>query len=169
MTAQVAFRGNAAELYNAVSPYYLGLGGHDIQTWNNDHNVVDEDITSIYAEYAWNGEIGGRTAGVTVGVRYEQTDVTANTSLAVPTAIVWNADNDFSQQFPGGTTPLPDEADYNNVLPSIDFHVELLDNVIVRASWSKTIARADYGQLFVADAAGTPPRATALGGIATRR
>ena len=164
--SQVAFRGNAQELYNAVSPYYLGLGGHDIQTWNNDHNIVDEDITSIYAEYAWNGEIGGRASGLTVGVRYEETDVTANTSLAVPSAIIWNADNDFSQQFPGGTTPLQDDASYDNVLPSIDFNVELLDNVIVRASWSKTIARADYGALFVADAAGTPPRATALGGIA---
>jgi TonB-dependent receptor len=162
----VAFRGNAAELYNAVSPYYLGLGGHDIQTWNDDHNFVDEDITSIYAEYAWKGEIGERAAGLTVGVRYEETDVEARTSLAVPNAIIWNADNDFSQSFPGGTTPLSDDASYDNVLPSIDFNVEVLDNVIARASWSKTIARADYGQLFVADAAGTPPRATALGGIA---
>jgi TonB-dependent receptor len=162
-----AFRGNAAELYNAVSPYYLGLGGHDIQTWNQDHNTVDEDITSVYAEYAWNGELGGRKANLVAGLRYEKTDVTAATSLAIPTAVVWNADNDFSQQFSGGVQPLSDDANYNNTLPSLDFSVELLDNVVARASWSKTIARADYGQLFVADAAGTPPRATALGGIAT--
>jgi TonB-dependent receptor len=161
-----AFRGNAAELYNAVSPYYLGLGGHDIQTWNNDHNFVDEDITSVYAEYAWSGELGGRKAGLVAGVRYESTDVTAKTSLAVPSAIIWNADNDFSQQFPGGTTPLSADSSYSNVLPALDFQVEILDNVVARASWSKTIARADYGQLFVADSAGTPPRATALGGIA---
>jgi TonB-dependent receptor len=163
----VAFRGNAAELYNAVSPYYLELGGHDIQTWNNDHNIVDEDITAVYAEYAWKGEIGDRAAGLNVGVRYEQTDVTAKTSLAVPTGVQWNSDNDFSLVFPAGTTPLSDDADYSNVLPNIDFHVELLDNVVARASWSKTIGRADYGQLFFADAAGTPPRAVALGGIAT--
>jgi TonB-dependent receptor len=162
-----AFRGNAAQLYNAVSPYYLGLGGHDIQTWNNDHNIVDEDITSIYAEYAWDGELGGRKANLVAGVRYEETDVTASTTLAIPTAVIWNADNDFSQQFAGGNQPLSDDASYSNVLPSLDFSVELLDNVVARASWSKTIARADYGQLFVADAAGTPPRATALGGIAT--
>ena len=89
------------------------------------------------------------------------------TSLAVPSAIIWNADNDFSAVISGGRyEPLQDDASYDNVLPSIDFSVEVLDNVIARASWSKTIARADYGQLFVADAAGTPPRATALGGIA---
>ena len=165
--SQVAFRGNARDLYNAVSPYYLGLGGHDIMTWNNDHNVVDEDITSIYAEYAWSGELGGRKANLVAGVRYEETDVAAHTTLAIPTAIIWNADNDFSQNFSGGTSPLTDEESYNNVLPSIDFSVEVVDNVVARASWSKTIARADYGQLFVADSAGTPPRATALGGIAT--
>ena len=163
----VAFRGNAYDLYTPVSQYYLGVGGHPIQTWNNDHNFVDEDITAVYAEYAWKGEIGGRDAGVNVGVRYEQTDVEARTNQAVPTGIAWVADNDFSQVFDGSTTDLSDEADYDNFLPNIDFHVELLDNVVARASWSKTIARADYGQLFFADAAGTPPRAIALGGIAT--
>ena len=38
--------------------------------------------------------------------------------------------------------PLTDEESYNNVLPSIDFSVEVVDNVVARASWSKTIARA---------------------------
>jgi TonB-dependent receptor len=161
-----AFRGNAAVLYNAVSPYYLGLGGHDIQTWNNDHNQVDEDVTAAYAEWAWKGDIGDRSSSLVVGARYEKTDVTAKTTLAVPTAVVWNADNDFSLQYSGGAQPLSADADYNNFLPSLDFSMELLDNVVARASWSKTIARADYGQLFVADAAGTPPRATALGGVA---
>jgi TonB-dependent receptor len=163
----VAFRGNAAALYNAVSPYYLGLGGHPIQTWNNDTNSVDEDITSVYAQLAWNGEINGRESNLTVGLRYEQTDVTSESLLAVPTAIVWNADNDFSQQFgAGGAQELSEDADYDHVLPSLDFSVEVLDNVIVRASYSKTIARADYAQMFVSNTAGTPPRATALGGLA---
>ncbi|HEU5134256.1 MAG TPA: TonB-dependent receptor [Steroidobacteraceae bacterium] len=161
-----AFRGNAAELYNAVSPYYLSLGGHDIQTWNNDHNFLDEDITSIYAEYAWSGELGSRKSNLTLGVRYEETEVAALSNLAVPSAIIWNADNDFSQQFPPGSQQLTDDSKYDNVLPSIDFSIEATDNLVFRASWSKTIARADYGQLFVADSAGTPPRATALGGVA---
>ncbi len=159
-----AFRGNAAALYNAVSPYYLGLGGHPIQTWNNDTNEVQEDITSVYAQFAWDGEINGRSSRLTAGVRYEQTDVTATSQLAVPTAIVWTADNDFAQNFGGGaSSTLAEDADYDHFLPSLDFSVEVLDNVIVRASYSKTIARADFGQMFVSNTAGTPPRATALG------
>ena len=163
-----AFRGNAAELYNAVSPYYLGLGGHPIQTWNNDNNMVDEDITSVYAQFAWNGEIGGRKSNLTAGVRYEQTDVVSNTVQAVPTAIVWTADNDFAQQFPsGGEQVVSGDADYDHFLPSLDFSVEVLENVVVRASYSKTIGRNDFGFLFAGQNAGTPPRATALGVVAT--
>jgi TonB-dependent receptor len=159
----VAFRGNAAQLYNAVSPFYLAQG-RPIQTWNNDLNSVDEDITSVYAQLAWDGEISGRKSNLTVGVRYEQTDVTSASEQAVPTAIVWTADNDFAQQFGNsGTTTLSEEADYDHVLPSLDFSVEVLDNVMVRASYSKTIGRADYGLLFASTTAGTPPRATALG------
>ena len=165
---EVAFRGNAQELYNAVSPYYLGLGGHDIQTWNNDHNTVDEDITAVYAEFAWQGELGGRKANLVTGVRYEETDVDAVSVQAVPDGVVWTADNDFALDFSSGTVlPLSDSTSYSHVLPSVDFNVELLENVVARASWSKTIARADYGSLFASSAPGTPPRAIALGGIAT--
>ena len=99
-----------------------------------------------------------------MGVRYEQTDVTAESQLAIPTAVVWTADNDFAQQFANpGTQELSEEADYDHVSAGLDFSMEVLDNVVVRASYSKTIARADFGQMFVANSAGTPPRATALG------
>jgi TonB-dependent receptor len=158
-----AFRGNAAALYNAVSPVYLGLG-HPIQTWNNDSNQVNEDVTSVYAEFAWNGELAGRKSNLTVGARYEQTDVAAHANLAIPTAIKWDADNDFSQVFASSATQsIDEESDYNHFLPAIDFSWEVFNNFVMRAAASKTIARADYGQMFVSNSAGTPPRATALG------
>jgi TonB-dependent receptor len=125
---------------------------------------VDEDITSVYAEFAWNGELGGRKSNLTVGARYEQTDVRAASNLAIPSAVVWTADNDFAQQFNNpGTQKIEEEADYDHFLPALDFSVEVVENVVLRASASKTIARADYGQMFVANSSGTPPRATALG------
>ncbi|MBC8024825.1 MAG: TonB-dependent receptor, partial [Steroidobacteraceae bacterium] len=164
---ETAFRGNAAALYNAVSPYYLGLGA-PIQTWNNDSNRVDEDITSAYAEWAWNSEVGnGRKMNLTVGARYEQTDVNAVSNLAIPSAVVWTADNDFAQRFANpNTQQLREEADYDHFLPSIDFSIEVVENLVLRASASKTIARADFGNMFNATTSGTPPRATALNATA---
>ena len=64
---------------------------------------MDEDITSVYAEYAWKGEIGGRKSGLTVGVRYEETDVTANTNLAVPTGHRLERGQRLLAAVPGGT------------------------------------------------------------------
>jgi TonB-dependent receptor len=164
---ETAFRGNAASLYNALSPYYLGLNNPNnrIQTWNNDSNRVDEDITAAYAEWAWNAEVGGgRNMNLTVGARYEQTDVKAHSNLAIPSAVAWTGDNDFSQQFANpGTQSLEEETDYDHFLPSLDFSIEVVENLVVRASASKTIARADFGNMFAATSSGTPPRATYLG------
>lgn len=164
--ATTAFRGNAAALYNALSPIYAPTA--PVQTWNNDFNTVNEDISAVYAEYAWGGEIGGHKANITAGVRYEQTDVDTLSDVAEPDAIIWVADNDFAPDFSSGaSTTLTNTSDYSHVLPSVDFSIEAIDNVVVRASWSKTIARADFGNLFSATTAGTPPRAIGLGGIAT--
>ena len=40
-----------------------------------------------------------------------------------------------------------------------------MDDLVARLSYSKTIARADYGNLFASQSAGAPNRPTALGGV----
>jgi TonB-dependent receptor len=50
-------------------------------------------------------------------------------------------------------------------LPSIDFDIELMDNLKARVSASRTIARPDYGNLFASRSPGAPNRPTFLGGI----
>ena len=103
-----------------------------------------------------------------LGVRYEETDVTAVTTQAVP---------DRRRSGPRTTTSRINSraercaAVRRGELRQCPAQHRLLRSNCwttssLRASWSKTIARADYGQLFVAETAGTPPRATALGGIA---
>jgi TonB-dependent receptor len=53
------------------------------------------------------------------------------------------------------------------LLPSLDFSIEPVQDVKLRASFSRTLARADYSNLFVSDSANAPPRPTAIGGVAT--
>src|SRR5690606_17692830 len=57
------------------------------------------------------------------------------------------------------------DGEYNNLLPSIDFQIEPADDVLARVSYSKTIARADYGNLFASQSAGAPNRPVALQGV----
>lgn len=164
--AAVAFRGNAVDLYNAFAPVYSARG-NPINTTGDDFDQVGEKVWAAYAQLGWEGEIGGRKAGINAGVRWENTKVTSTSIIALPTAIVWNADNDFSRIVGTVTQPNTLTGEYNNLLPSIDFQIEPMDNVKARVSYSKTLARADYNFLFASQSVNAPPRPTALDGVAT--
>ncbi len=162
----VAFRGDPTSIYNRLSSYYLGLG-HTLNTTSDTNNVVEEKIAAAYAQLQWKGELYGHRAAIVTGVRYEYTDTAARSLLRVPDAIVWQADNDFNVTLQPNTSAVSGHGHYDNVLPSIDFQVDLKKNLIFRVSASRTIARTQYGNLFSNTGVGVPPRPTAIGGIAT--
>ncbi len=161
-----AFQGSAVDLYNALSPHYASLG-NAVKVTQQEDNRVKEDIWSAYGQLTWKGELAGRPASLVVGARYERTKVRSTSLVAVPQTINWVSDNDFTPIVSDEVQPLSDSSNYNNFLPAMDFQIELAKNFIGRFSFSKTIARPDYGNLFVATSVGTPPRPIALGGFAT--
>lgn len=164
----VAFRGNAVDLYNKLSPYYASGSNPKLPgITNQENNLVKEDIWSAYGQVTWKGELAGRRATLVAGARYERTKVRSTSLVAVPSAINWVSDNDFTLTVSNEVQPLSDGGSYNNFLPAMDFQVEIAKNFIGRFSFSKTIARPDYGNLFVASSVGTPPRPIALGGSAS--
>ena len=162
--ADIAFRGNAVDLYQALAAHYEGLG-NPINVTGNDFDQVGEKIWAAYAQLTWKGELMGRPAGLVAGARYENTKVTALSNVAAPTVIEWDSDNDFTRVIGTNVVTITREGEYNHLLPAIDFQIEPMDDVIARVSYSKTIARADYGNLFASQSAGAPNRPTALGGV----
>ena len=78
-----------------------------------------------------------------------------------PTAAgIWQSNNDFRIDRSGAATAFSETADYNHLLPSLDFDIGLTDALKGRFSYSKTIARAGYGQLFAGSNPGTPNGST---------
>ncbi|MCD2324368.1 TonB-dependent receptor [Sphingomonas sp. IC-56] len=163
---QTAYRGNAASIYSILSPYYAGLGRAVGVTGNQD-NRVKEEIWAAYGQVTWKGDLGGADARLVAGVRYEHTKSTTTSLEAVPGAITWVSDNDFTVSISDQTRYVTDGGSYDNILPQIDFQVEVARNLIGRVSYSKTIARPNYGNLFTATTVGGPPRPINNGGIAT--
>lgn len=159
----VAFRGNAVDLLNVFSPYYENRPGRNTVLQGSADDTVGEKTWAIYGQMAWGGEIAGRRANALIGVRYEQTRVNAVALQSVPSAIRWASDNDLYVDGGPATGEVIQKAKYDNLLPSLDFNIEVLDNVIARTSFSQTLARADYGNLFASVTAGAPNRPTALG------
>jgi TonB-dependent receptor len=165
--AEIAFRGNAVDLYEAFAQAY---SANPINVTGNDYDEVSEKIWAGYAQLTWDGDLMGRPAGVVAGVRYENTKVSSFARFNQPDYIEWDSDNDFTR-----VLRLVDETvversgdgEYNNLLPSIDFRIEPVDDVVARVSYSRTLARPDYGNLFASESANGPNRPTALGRSAT--
>jgi TonB-dependent receptor len=160
----VSFRANAIDLYNALSPVYAQRG-NPVAVTGQDNNRVDEDILAGYFQVTWKSELAGRPTTLVAGVRYEETDTKSTSLVRTPRAIIWTADNDFRVDTTDTYAPISGKGKYSNLLPAMDFQVELTDDVMGRFSFSRTIARPDYANLFAAQTAGAPNRPIANGAI----
>ena len=102
---------------------------------------VKEDINAVYAQLNFGGE---RWSG-NAGLRYVRTtsDIHYNQALAldsgVPGAVTGSAFGDY--------LPVVVNNDYNELLPSVNFKFNLSDDLLLRASASKTMTRPDYSAL----------------------
>lgn len=163
--AQTAFRGNAVDLFQLFEPFYAARGNPNNVT-GNEFDRVGEKIWSTYAQFNWDGSIGGRPANIVAGVRWENTKTTAFSLVDQPLRIEWDSGNDFTRVVSGNIAEITRTGEYNELLPSIDFRIEPVDDVVARVSYSKTLARPDFGNLFASQSANGPDRPTLLGGIA---
>ncbi len=162
-----SFKGDATALFTDLFDYY-GVASPNVT--GTENNWVEEEISAVFAQADLNFQIAGLDAELLAGVRYEETTVTSTSYVTLPDQILWTSDQDFQPDFEGGAgEPEPDsiQGEYDNVLPSLDFSVNLTSDLIARASISKSIGRPGYGDLIAARSVGTPPRPTALGGVAS--
>lgn len=159
--ADIAFRADATELWRLLVPVYEAQG-KPIRP-NDNQNWVEEDILAFYTQFQVETDFLGFPAQITGGLRYERTKVNSTALQSVPVNIVWLADNDFSIEY-SGLQNVSGKGKYNHLLPNIDFKVNLTDNVVARMSYSQTIGRVPYGNLFATTAPGAPNNPTALGG-----
>jgi TonB-dependent receptor len=117
--------------------------------FDQDH-MIEEDTQAAFVQYGMHFDLGSRPSNLLVGVRYEQTDVEAVSNQLIPRGLIWQDNNDFSEWQGVVMGRLVQENDYDHVLPNLDFDIEVFDNLKARASYSKTIARAQYNQLRAA-------------------
>jgi iron complex outermembrane recepter protein len=108
---------------------------------------VEETIDAFYTQLVVEDEINGRPFTAVFGLRYEDTDL-KSTGLEVPaTAIVWVAGNEFAYELAPDPTFRTASANNKFWLPSISTSLEIMDNVIARAAYGRTISRPPIGAL----------------------
>lgn len=113
--------------------------------YSTDRRALEEQ-TAAYVQTNLGWDWGTMPANLGLGVRYEETDITAKALVPNYTSLIWAAANEFTPVASGSTfTELPGA--YNNWLPNVDFDIELIEDVVARASYSVTIARPSYSDI----------------------
>jgi len=147
---QYGVRGDAVALAQwGVDTYGTAANGYAV-AYNPDLAVdatVKEEITAGFFQVSMPGELGNFPTNLVMGLRYEKTNVTSSTRYIVPDYLLWQDNNDFFVQRTADPTLLKAKSDYDNMLPSMDFDINLRDDVKARFSFSKTISRPDRTQL----------------------
>lgn len=111
---------------------------------------IEEESLAGFIDVNTEFYLGEMPASVVAGVRYETTDVTSPAQVTVPTGAQWVAANEFgligldnaanvqTQEFSG---------EYDYWLPAVDFEVDPIEDVKLRASYSRTMTRPGYGDI----------------------
>jgi TonB-dependent receptor len=88
-----------------------------------------------------------RPSHLRAGIRYERTKIDSSALVPVPSNTQWVADNEFNLIQSGQSDFTTLKGEYHEWLPAVDFDLEPIQNVKLRASYSHTITRPDYASM----------------------
>lgn len=108
---------------------------------NDDH--IRENTPAPFVQMDFDTEFDGMRFRALAGLRYEHSTITANSLQKVPTSISWVNPTEFTTQYAANATYSSVQSEYGEFLPSLDTSLQVLPDVLLRASYSKTIARSD--------------------------
>jgi TonB-dependent receptor len=108
---------------------------------NDDH--IKEETPAPYVQMDFDTMFNGMRFRALAGLRYEHSSVTANSLQNVPTSITWENPTEFSTNYAANATYSDEHSSYDEFLPSLDTSLQVLPDVLLRASYSKTISRSD--------------------------
>jgi TonB-dependent receptor len=132
-----------------------------------DNNTVKEHITSAYAQSKFDGEIGGYKTQTVLGLRLEKTTLLSSAKQKTVNGFTWQSDNDYGANLSSNLQTLQQGSSYTNLLPNLDFSIDLPNALKARASVSQTIARPAYNDLFMTTQVRAWQTPSAIGGVAT--
>jgi TonB-dependent receptor len=108
---------------------------------------TSEDSIAAYVQFNAFFDIGNAPAQLALGLRYEETDITASALVPVATGVTWEAANEFNVNLSGESDFTTLEGKYDYTLPSLDFNVEVIEDLIIRVSYSETIGRPGWNRI----------------------
>jgi TonB-dependent receptor len=113
----------------------------------SDHTVTEE-TTSAYVQFNNKGDLAGMPLSISTGLRYESTDIEANSFQKDPTELVWVIPTEWSRNLATDSRITSVDGSYDVWLPSLDVALEVTDDVVSRLSFSQSISRPTLGSMI---------------------
>lgn len=134
---------NARDVFTSVT----GNMGTVFDLLFTNDNIIEEETTALYTSFEFETEFNNMPVDVVAGIRYEKTDVTGTTIQTAPEAMVYVSPTEFRPQLTAVPVAYSLENDYEVFLPSLDTAIEIQDDMIVRFSYGRTLARSDLNSM----------------------
>lgn len=118
-----------------------------------DRQGVEETTSVAFVQWDWESEVFDMIFDMHVGYRYEKTEVESQSAIQKYDGVKWVKYNEVelvNAVDSAGNAILElgkSDGSYEVGLPSFNFNIELTDDIVARFAYSKSIARAQYGQL----------------------
>jgi len=134
--------------YNICSKPQTGTAqsGTCLANYTVDRRITEKTV-SPFVQFNAKFDVFDRPAHLIAGVRYDQTNINSAALVPVPTGTRWVSANEFSVIYASQSDFTRFKGSYQNWLPAVDFDIEPLRGVKLRASYSHTVTRADYASL----------------------
>jgi TonB-dependent receptor len=135
--------------YNICSAPQTGTAqnGTCLANFTTDRRIHEQTL-SPFVQFNNKFDLFGKPTHVIAGIRYDETSISSTAQVPVYSGTRWTGANEFAiVPTPGQYTFTTYKGRYHNWLPAVDFDIEPLNGVKLRASYSHTITRADYGSL----------------------
>jgi iron complex outermembrane recepter protein len=137
--AQAVTPGTSAALVAASNGYEIHM--------QPSSSRIKEDILSFYTSVNLAGTMRDIPWGLTLGARYARTETTPFGISQPLLDLVDSGDPTLFIPVLGDATTVSQTNTYDDVLPSLDFRVNLTPNVIARFAVAKTVTRPPLGAL----------------------
>ncbi len=123
-----------------------GGDGNCLNPFTTDRRI-NEKTMSAYLQFTGRFEAFTRPGHLIAGLRYENTVIKSSALVPIPVGSRQNSANEFNVLYASQNSFTTFSGSYGEWLPSVDLDFAPLKNVKLRASYSHTITRADYGAL----------------------
>ena len=136
--------------YNAaqMQAFYDGAGiARVFELFTPVTNEISEETTSFYVNFNFEEDFNNMPLRVSAGVRYESTETTGGTLGFPPSDLTWISSTELRASNSANEQLFTLDGEYDVFLPSIDASLEVVDDLIVRASYGRSLSRPDLNRL----------------------